>query len=732
MKSLLFKTQLKEVLGVRGLGEWTVRMDALRTAGQPDLAEGMQRLLASVDSTYVRFAALQQTLAELAGGVMSDWNLDNGTIDSGPDWKKPLGYGPEEGENTVACWEGLVHPDDIAQIRQRIAAHVEGHAPLFEAEYRARTKTGDWRWMMIRGRVVSRSAHAETTRALVFHKDISATRDSEATLRAAKEAAEAANRARGAFLANMSHEIRTPMNAVLGMIELALDTRLDAEQRGYLETVRSSAQALLTIIDDVLNFSKIEAGRMQFEEIEVPLHVLVAETARSLAYNAHQKGIELIFDIESGVPERVRGDPTRLRQVLTNLVGNAIKFTDAGQIAIGVALDRVEEDSVYLRFSVADSGIGIPVEKQRTIFEAFSQADVSTTRRYGGTGLGLAICSRLVQMMDGQISIESAPGQGSVFRFTARFGAGECSHATPRTLPMAERGGRALIIDENEAVGRQLAAMLRELGLQATCTRDGTTAAAAIASSQEAGQPYRLVFASSAMAAPVGFSLLDHSGLLQRERVVMMLTTHNQRQDLDRCNRCGVRARLVKPIGREDLMEAIELALGIKSETRLAEFRLEEAVSAGGDAGMDVLLVEDNPVNQTLAVKLLEKGGNRVTVANNGREALDALESKRFDVIFMDVQMPVMGGIEATEAIRAREMRRSWVMSTGFRPAYIVAMTAHAMDGDRERCLQAGMDDYLSKPIQLKALHEALDRARAARSCPDRFTENAYGMIAGG
>ncbi len=421
MKSPALNRQLQSIFGDEGEARLFQGLERLE-AREPELVSGLRHLIQGADAACAQYAFIQQALAELGGDVLSEWNLRSGRIESGRQWKTLLGYPLDALEDSVAAWQGLLHGDEVALVRAAIAAHVRGERSSLDVECRMRTREGAWCWLQVRGKISARDEQGDALRLLVLHRNITVRRATETALVAAKEAAEAANQARGAFLANMSHEIRTPLNGVIGMTELALDTDLDSEQRHYLKTVKSSAESLLALLNDILDFSKIEAGKLQFETISFSPAAVLQEAARTVAVSAHRKGLELVVGVGRDVPSRVVGDPTRLRQVFLNLLGNGIKFTERGEVEARVELGRLAEASVVLRCSVRDTGIGIAPERQAEVFEAFSQGDSSTTRRFGGTGLGLAICARLVQLMDGRMDLESQAGQGSIFTFTARMG----------------------------------------------------------------------------------------------------------------------------------------------------------------------------------------------------------------------------------------------------------------------------------------------------------------------
>ena len=689
-----------------------------------DMAAENARLKAALAKAEQRLAEATDRLSHGLHAVGAGYwqlNLGSGRFEVDSYWLQRHGESLANDDQTVGRdWQSWLHPDDVVRAEHLLKAHIRGDLPTFETDLRVRAPGDQWRWMLVAGKTDGLGKDGRWQRVVGTFLDVTARKEAEEALLKAKEAAEAANKAKDQFLANISHEIRTPMNGIIGMADLVLDSALNSDQRDCLRTVKSSAESLLVIINDILDFSKIEAGKLQLEHIDFSLREMMSDLAKTSALAAQRNGVELFCQVAGDVPEVLRGDPGRLRQVLLNLVGNAVKFTHEGEVVVSTSLVSRSASRARLEFAVRDTGIGIPEDRQDAIFAVFTQADSSTTRKYGGTGLGLAICRQLVELMGGELRLVSRPGTGSTFSFV--FDIEVVSEFRCVVDPSLARA-KVLIVEPNASLGRHLCAQLSAAGLRPVLATQMDAAVERLHVERNGVDPYAFILLDAALPDDRAFAFAERLAKegATLDRLVMLLSSHNQNEGIARCDTLGIRARLAKPFMPEDVLGALLLARdGPPVEEDCPDFlRFDPKMRVGDPQGesfstLNVLLVEDNLVNQTIAQRMLERIGCVVTIANDGQEAVDLFECDRFDVIFMDMQMPVLSGVEAARAIRAREARQSWVMSSGnWRPVPIVAMTAHTGEADRLQCMEAGMDEFVTKPVRSETLYEVLRRVTA-------------------
>jgi len=681
----------------------------------PGEASELDKALARAEAAEAQVARFERTIRGTTDGPW-EYEIATGEYWLAPHWRQTLGYTEDELPTERDALLKLIHPDDIPGQKQAFKRCLEGTAP-YDVEFRILMKDGEYRWFRSRG-ACERAPDGTPVRVSGALQDVTERHQYQLALINATEAAAAANRAKSEFLANMSHEIRTPMNGVIGMTEMLLDTTLDPQQRDYTDTIRDSAAALLTVINDILDFSKIEAGRLDLENIEMDLRDTVEDVARLLAMQAHAKNIELTANVDPAVPDLIKGDPARLRQILVNLGSNAVKFTEVGEVAIDVRVASVDERGTLVRCEVRDTGVGIPKERLDSLFQPFSQVDASTTRRYGGTGLGLSIVRRLSELMGGEAGVESTPGVGSTFWFTARFALAARKHIDRQTQNEALKGLRVLVVDDNGNNRKSLASQLKGCGIHVVCVSTAQDALQKLVDATFADEPFEVALLDYHMPECDGEQLgklIRSYNHLTHTRLVL-LTSAGHRGDAQRFADLGFAGYLVKPITRRDLTACLSLVMSSSAESwkeraqPLVTRHQVRAVRIEGDRR--ILLAEDNPVNQKVARMVLEKLGLEVETVGNGREAVEAWKKGHFDLILMDGQMPDLDGYAATRQIRDLEYDSG-------KHIPIVALTAHAMKGDDTKCFDAGMDDYLTKPLNRERLVACLEKHFGALPAAD-------------
>jgi PAS domain S-box-containing protein len=666
------------------------------------------------DSQEKYVAALQEsnTRYECVSLATNDVLWDRNLVDESISWNDNVcslfGYQPAEVHASRSWWISKVHPDERAYLLSSVRAVLESEKNAWSGEYRFRRADGSYAFVFDRGYVV-RNALGKAVRLIGSIQDLSARKQAEIEIQEARQAAERAAKAKSEFLSNMSHEIRTPLNGILGMLELASQTKLNPEQKELLTVAEESAGTLLSVVNDVLDFSKIEAGKLELEKREMDIYDIAAEAARTVLVRAHQKKLDLLYHVAADVPPHVIGDSARLKQVLINLLGNAVKFTERGEIILRVETEACSANEIDLRFSVSDTGMGIPPEKQKTVFQPFSQADNSVTRRFGGTGLGLAISTKIVDLMKGRIWVESEAGKGSTFFFTAKFEPGSPAVASPEAATVAQlQGVRALIVDAHSTSRSFLREILTSRGAEVVDVSTAEKGLEELNRAVREAKPFRLLLSDNHPPDTDGCALVEqvkHSpGPLPG--IVMMLTSLDYQNTIARCRRLGIIAHLMKPFKRSELLSAVGRALP-ESNLDDAASRPASDVDRRATRPLRILLAEDNLVNQMVATRMLQKLGYSVEVVENGRQALEKVKSGSIDLVFMDGHMPEMDGLAATRAIREWESRRGTHIP-------IIAMTAMAMNGDQEACLRAGMDAFIPKPIDMKVIRETIQQVISA------------------